>query len=164
MSIHLSPNASIQGGPLDHLHARLSVDHGRLRERPDGGIVVDASRLDLGDTSVAMALIADLSGVDGGRNTGASATSSIDSIICAYRQDFMDTLAVSDVIWIELDSMGAFDQIVCHVSQGVTEMHWAPLISGRYAGRTEADFIALYGFSAERALAFVKAAVARSHG
>lgn len=147
-----------------HLQARFSVEaRTGLREQPDGGIFLDASRIELGDDAIAMALIADLAGVDGGRNYGFSATSSAASVISRYRDVIIESLGARDVVWIELDSMGCFDHVVHHTEGGVEGMDWRPLLSGMHAGRTEADFTALFGHVAERAMVNVRRAASMSN-
>ena len=142
------------------ISARFNVDSGRgIYESPSGGIVLEASRLDLGDSVVALALVADLSGVDGGRNWGQSLTNCLDTVIQTYRDTIMETLGAEDVLWIELDSLGGFDQVIPDFSGARPSLHWQPIVSGLDSGRTEKDFIFFFGNAARRAVANVHRAV-----
>jgi hypothetical protein len=144
----------------DHLQARFSVESRvGLRERPDGGLFLDASRIDLGDEAVALALVADLSGLDGGRNCGNSATNAMGTILTNYCEEVVRTLSVKAIIWVELDSMGCFDIVFCPPTGNLAELDWTPLLSGAHDGRTEADFVAMFGPVAQRAMANVRRAV-----
>lgn len=142
----------------DHLFARFTVEpRGCLRERPDGGLTLDASRIDLGDANVALVLVADLIAVDGGRNDGLSATQAFPSIMSVYGETLLDTLGASDVLWIARDSLGYFDRVGIEAIHGELELTWQPLLSGMHLGRTEGDFVALFGEVAERAMRNVRA-------
>lgn len=138
-----------------HLQARIHVDSGHLREQPDGGLLLDARRIDLGEDAIAMTLVADLAGVDGGRNTGQSATNAMDTVITLYQQVILDSLDVTEVMWIQLDSMGCIDHVIVP-RRGALRLEWQPLLSGLHQGRTKEDFVALFGFAAIRALASVR--------
>lgn len=144
----------------DHLFARFTVEpRGRLYERPDGGLTLDASRIDLGDSTVALVLVADLIAVDGGRNDGLTATQAFPTIRQVYSEILLNIMSVSDLLWIERDSMGGFDRVRAEMLHGELELTWQPLLSGMHLGRTEDDFMALFGEVAEHAMRNVRAAV-----
>lgn len=128
------------------LSARFTVTPGcGLFEQHCGGIALEARKLELGDGSVALALIADFAGVDDGRNMGMSATSSLELIVRRYNQTILDSLVVDRVIWVEIDSLGGFDLVLRGATALGTQIEWQPLLSGWNPGRTRADFIALFG-------------------
>lgn len=146
-----------------HFAARFSVEPRiGLRACRDGGIVLDASRIDLGNATVAMVLVVDLVAVSGGRNTGVSATEAFPAIVAACGEVILDTLDVSDVLWIERDSLGSFDLVRINAMNGRLDLEWQPLLSGMYAGRTENDFVALFGQVAQRAMRNVRAMVCQT--
>lgn len=92
-----------------HLAARFSVDQQLgLRACRDGGIVLDASRINLGNAKKAMV---DLVAVSGGRNIGVSATEVFPTIVATCSQVLLDTPDIGDVVWIESASFGGFDLV-----------------------------------------------------
>ncbi len=152
--MHMPKQQTSQAGASGHLTSRFTVDGKRrgLYECPDGGIVLDASRIDLGDALVAIVLITDMSGMTGGRNCGTSASNALPTIAVVYQRMICETLGVDDIIWIERDSMGCFDRVLVNIANDTPSITWQPLLSGAFTGRTEEDFRALFGTVADRAL------------
>lgn len=145
---------------LEHLRARFNVEHhDGLQECPNGGLVMDAARIDLGDVAVALALVADLAAVPGGRNPGLSITEAFPAIMSAYGSTLLDTLNVADILWVSRDTLGCFYRVRFEVCHGDIELTWQPLLSGLHHGGTEADFAAVFGRYAERAMDNVRTAV-----
>lgn len=117
-----------------------------LFEHPGGGIALEVTKLDGGEGGrAALALVADLAGVAGGRNTGMSATSSLGQILSAYHRTILQALSVEHVLWVEIDSLGCFDLVRPHFRNEAVTVEWQPLLSGWHAGRTLADFLGLFG-------------------
>jgi hypothetical protein len=137
-----------------HLTSRFNVDGSRrgLYECPNGGIVLDASRIELGDADLAVVLVTDLAGMPGGRNCEMSASNAFATIAGIYWDVILKSLGVDDILWIEQDSMGCFDRVLVDIAGNTPSITWQPLLSGAFPGRTEDDFIALFGQIAERAL------------
>ena len=137
-----------------HLTSRFNVDGTRrgLYECPDGGIILDASRVELGDADLAVVLVTDLSGLPGGRNRGMSASTAFLTIASTYTDVILETLGADTIVWVERDSIGCFDLVRVDLTGCSPSITWQPLLSGAFHGRTEDDFIALFGEIAERAL------------
>jgi hypothetical protein len=147
--------------PVEHLIARFDAEStSRIIMNPNGGIILDASHIDLGDTAICLVLVVDLGGMEGGRNNGRSVTNALDSIIDYFRPTIHMSMNVENSTWVQRDTLGCFDYVLYESGKA---LDWKPLVSGIDKGRTEGDFISIYGRAAEKSLQRVVHAMNKDH-